>query len=420
MGLLGKLFGVGSFDDHRAEGDRLFAGGSFEEARLAYERALDRQKGAPGDGVAHCESRMRECLDAMARSRIDEAERLAGEGYFDLAEAELRNAMELAADDALARQARLRLETLEQEDARRNAEGPEELDDDDRWAILAGSWEEDQLVEYDEYGEAFRAALLGLHDGEIEQSRAALEAILEQAEDPLYLWLEVGRARASAEDFEGAEAALRTFLANLPPDHGGEARLGAHASLAALRDQADDQEGAIAEFEAAMEAFVDDPRPFFLMGRYLRSIGSPSEAAEVMEAALPLLDEHRPDWRFYEELGLACAEADEPEKAAGYLDRVIAHFVSIRRLDFPPATAVARAELYEAEGRLDKAADLYRGLANGSDHANHLRYHREAGRLLIELGLLDEARRMLTRALALAQEDGDLRSAIEMQLEGLE
>jgi tetratricopeptide (TPR) repeat protein len=424
MGLFGKLFGGGSFDDHRAEGDRLFVAERFEDARLAYDKALDRKKGASAEAVAHCEARVRACLDEMARARLAEAERLAGEGHLDLAEGELRNAMELAADEAIAKQARRRLDTLEQEDAVRQAEGPEEMDDEDRWAILAGSWEEEQLEEYDAYGEPFREALLALHDGDVETGRPALEAILEQAEAPLYLWLEVGRARASAEDLEGAEEALRAFLDGLEEGRGGEARLGAHASLAALRDQDEDEEGAIAEFEAAMEAFPDDPRPFFLMGRYLRGIGSPAEAAQVLEAALPLLDEDRPDWRYFEELGLAWADAEEPEKAAVHLDRVIAFFVGLRRhdrpLDFPPATAVARAKLYEAEGRLDKAADLYRSLAHGSDRENHLTYHREAGRLLTELELHEEARRMLTRALALAEDDEEARADLEARLEALE
>lgn len=425
MGLFGKLFGGGSFEDHRKEADRRFDEGAYVDARLAYDKALERRKGAPADAVAHCEARMATCLDRMAEERMEEAERLAEEGLLELAEAELRNAMELAADDAIAKAARRRLETLEKEDAIRQAqEGPDEMSDEDRWAILAGSWEEEQIEEYDAYGEPFRAALLALHDGQAAEALEALEAIAEEYEEPLYLWLEIGRARATVEDFVGAEEALRAFVDGLDEGEGGESRLSAHASLAALRDQADDEEGAIAELEAAMDAFPDDPRPFFHMGRYLRSIGSPGEAVEVLEAALPLLGEERPDWRYLEEVGLAHADAGNAESAAAYFDRVIAFHVSLRRhdrpLELPVATAVTRAKLYEDEGRLEKAADLYRSLATGSDKANHLTYHREAGRLLIELELIEEARRMLTRALALAEDDADAKAEIEAQLAELE
>ena len=54
---------------------------------------------------------------------------------------------------------------------------------------------------------------------------------------------------------------------------------------------------------------------------------------------------------------------------------------------------------------LDRAADLYRALSQGSDRDRHARYHYEAGRLLKALELEDEARRMLTRAEALLGED---------------
>ena len=63
------------------------------------------------------------------------------------------------------------------------------------------------------------------------------------------------------------------------------------------------------------------------------------------------------------------------------------------------------AGLYEADGRLERAADLYRALSQGSDKEQHARYHYEVGRLLLALGLTDEAHRMLTRADALTSED---------------
>lgn len=425
MSFFKKLFGGGSFDDERAEADRLFAAERFEDARLCYQRALDRKKGAPSDAVERCEERIGECLDRMAEARIAEAEELAEDGQHDLAEVELRNAVELAASEEVARRARRALEALEKEDARRQAEGPSEMSDEDRWALLAGAWGGDQLDEYEEYGDAFRDALLAMHDGKAKEARAALEALAEEHEEACYLWLEIGRARLLDDDFAAAEEALRAFLDGLDEDEGGDARISAHAELAALRDREGDEDGAIAELRATMDAFPEDARTYYLMGRYLREKGYAEEAADVLEAAVPLLDEDRPDVRFLEELGVAKMEAGEDEDAATYLDRVIAFFVQIRRLDnrkldLPPATAVARAKLYEKEGAPEKAADLYRGLATGSDHANHLTYHREAARLLLELGLEEEARRMLTRALALAEDDAEARAAIEAQLAELE
>lgn len=420
MSFFKRIFGGGSFEDQRSEADRLFEQGAFEDARIAYERALDRTKGASAEDVAHCEERIASSLDRMAELRIEEAARLSAEGHLDLAETELRNVMETAVSERIAKRARRALELLESEDAVQKADGADEMTDDDRWALLAGSWEPEQMDEYDEYGESFREALLALHDGRVKEGRATLEALAEAHEDACYLWLEVGRARILDEDFEGAEPALRTMIERIDEEDAGDALLGAYAELAGLRDREEDEEGAIAELEAAMEAIPDDPRPFFIMGRYLRSKGHAEEAAGVLEAALPLLDEDRPDWRFLEELGLAKLQAEQDAEAAMYLDRVIAMFVQLRRLDFPPATAVARAQIYEKADQLEKAADLYRGLTRGSDRENHLTYHREAARLLLELELADEARRMLTRALALAEGDADAHAAIEAQLAELE
>ena len=96
-----------------------------------------------------------------------------------------------------------------------------------------------------------------------------------------------------------------------------------------------------------------------------------------------------------------------------FLEQVIEFFTSRQVLDYPPSTAMTLADLYEAEGRIDRAADLYRALSAGSDRTNHARYHYEAGRLLQQLELDDEARRMLTRAEALlSDEDSELRPKI--------
>lgn len=420
MSFLKKLFGGGSFEDARAEADRLFDEGHYQDARASYQRALDRKKGAPKGAVEHCEERIAACLDRMAEARIAEAEQLAKSGDVDLAEVELEHAIDLAASEDVAKRARRMRENLEKQDAREKAEVPAEMSDEDRWALLAGTWGGDQLDEYEEYGDAFREALLSLHDGRVKEARAALEALAEENEDACYLLLEVGRARLLDDDFAKAEEALREFLETLDEDEGGDARISAHAELSALRDREGDEKGAIAELQAMMDAFPEDPRTYYLMGRYLREKGYAEEAADVLEAAVPLLDEDRPDVRFLEELGLAKVEAGEDDEAAMYLDRVLQFYVQLRRLDFPPATAVARAKLYEKDGELEKAADLYRGLASGSDRENHLAYHREAGRLLIELELHDEAQRMLTRALALAEDDPEARAAIEAQLAELE
>ncbi|MCA9609664.1 MAG: tetratricopeptide repeat protein [Myxococcales bacterium] len=423
MSFFKKLFGGASFADEIGEGDGLVEQGRHAEARAAYERAHDQARS--DDERAQAQAKIDTCLDELARARIAEAEMLIENDALDLAEHELKNAMELAASDAIRNDARRRIETLEKEDAKRQqAELPDEMSDEDRWALLAGNWEEEQLDEYDEYGDAFREALLLLHDGDHAEARAALEAIADEYEDSVYLWLEIGRARMLGEAWDEAEEAFRTFLEGLGEDEGGAARLSALANVATLRDRAGDEEGAIEMLSEAMDAFPEEPAVFSMMGRYLLDKGDAAEAAEVLEAGAVLLDEERPDWRYLELLGLAHLEAENEDAAAVYLDRVITFFVSLRRhdrpLDYPPQTALARAKIHEDRGELNKAADIFRTLSMGTDTDNHLTYHREAARLLLELGLEDEARRMLTRALALCEDDPEVHAEIEEQVAALE
>jgi predicted Zn-dependent protease len=426
MGFFKKFFAGASFEDERKEADGLFDRKEFEEARIAYVRALDKKKGAPADAVAHCEARVPACLDAMAEVRIEEAARLLESGDDDLAETELKNAIETAVSKEIVKRAERMLERFEREDAKLRASMPAELTDDDRWSLLMSNWESDQSDEYEDYDDDLRDALLALHEGKGKEAREKLEAILEEAEEPVYLWLEVGRARLAAGDEAAAEEAFREFVDMLEDDEGGNAQLAARRELSDIRDRAGDDEGAIKELELAMDAFPDDPRPFLLMGNHLRNKGHAQEAVEVLEAGVALLDEERPDPIYLQELGLACVAAEEDERAAAYFDRVIAYYVfSVRRNDrepdLPPVSAVERAKLHEKAGELDKAADLYRSLARGSDREHHLEYHLEAARLLADLEMDEEAKRMLTRALALAENaPPEARAAIELRLAELE
>lgn len=431
MSFLKRMFGGASAEDERREADRLYEGRSFFEARQAYERALDKAKGAP-DLREHCEVRLAACYDAMAAERIEEAERLRRDGALEIARGELSTAIELARTPAVRERARRAMEMLERRDAVEQATEAPELGDEERWAVIAGTWEEAQLDEFDGYGEPAREAILSLHlvsdasddqqrKERAQEARATLEGLLEaHGEDAVYLWLEVGRARLVDGDEEGGAKALRRFLKRLDDEDRSEARLGAHLALASLAERRGDEEKAIGWLQKAIDAMPDDPRPFLQLGIYLRQKGHAEEAVEVLDTAIELMDEDRPSWEAYQELGLAKRDAGQTEEAVDLLEKVIRFFVSRSRLDFPPSTALPLARMHEEAGKLERAADLYRSLANGGDRANHLAYHRDAARVLTELGLLAEARRMLTRAAALAEGKPETLGEIETAIAALD
>jgi Tfp pilus assembly protein PilF len=395
--------------------DKLFDAGSYGPAKLAYEKALSASAEADRSAIAE---KVRRCTDAIARERIEEAKAYLEQGSIELAAQELEGALEVACDERIVEEAQSLLDGLEAKDAQEQAT-TQELTDEERIALLMGQWTEAQADEYESYGDALLDALLIMHGNEPARALAALEALLESASEPCYLWLEVGRARLLAEDLDGGRAALETFLDALGSEDASELRLTVHLTLARLADDAAEFEQAMQHFERAVSTGPDDYRPYLAMGAFLRDKGHATEALDVLRTSLELSKTSSVDWRLLEELGLASELAGKPDEARSFLEQVIEFFTSRQVMDFPPTTAMTLAKLYESEGSLERAADMYRALSRGSDTDKHALYHYEAARLLGAAGLDDEARRMLTRADALVSEDdASLKDRIAAMLQG--
>jgi tetratricopeptide (TPR) repeat protein len=321
-----------------------------------------------------------------------------------LAQQELEGGLEVATEEALREEAQSLLDGLEAQDAKEQAASAE-LTDEERVALFMGQWGETQAEEYDRYGDALLEGLVAMHKEQFDDARARLEAILDDAPEPRYLWLEVGRARLLTEDLTAGKEALQSFLSALGDEEEGESRLAANLSLARLADESGDFEEAMGYFEGAVHALPKDYRPYLAMGAFLREKGHAAEALDVLLTSLQLSRRAGTDWRLLEEIGLASDLVGKTDDARNFLEQVIEYFANQQVTDFPPSTATTLAKLYQAEGRLERAADMYRALSQGSDRERHALYHYEAGRLLHAIGLLEEARRMLTRAEALRSED---------------
>ena len=414
MSLFKKLFAADP-DGLEKKADALYAAGDYGPAKLTYEKAL---AASAEDAHAALAEKARRCTDGIARQRIEEARAYLAQGSIELAEQELEGALEVALDEALHDEAQGLLDGLEAKEAQEQATAPETTDEE-RIALLMGQWGEAQADEYDRYGDALIDGLLAMHKEQFDDARAQLEALLEGASEPRYLWLEVGRARLLADDAPAGKEALQSFLNTLEDEEGGETKLGANVALARLAADAGDFEEAMGYFEGAVHALPEDYRPYLAMGAFLRDKGHGEEALEVLQTSLELGKKAGTDWRLLEEIGLASELAGKPDDAKSFLEQVVEFFANHQITDFPPTTATALAKLYEADGRLDRAADLYRALSQGSDTERHALYHYETGRLLLALGLTDEARRMLTRADALtSDDDAELSQQVTALLQG--
>jgi tetratricopeptide (TPR) repeat protein len=417
MSLLGKLFGRKNAAEEKARADALFDRGEHGDAKLAYERALDACTPADSALVEPCRARVIECCDRIAQKRIKEAEHLASQGADELALNELEHAQQTAkSPELLAEIERLIEKHVRHEEREHAIADQRELDEDERYELIAGNFELEQADEYAAAGDAVKKALMALLNGDHAAALPVLEQATTDAVAPRYLWLEVGRARLLCGDIAGGRGGLEAFLSKLGPDEGGDARLSAHIELAAIAHDAGDVEGAIAQHQAALEALPDDPRPYLALARYLRKAEMPEEALEVLESALAALDSDKPMLAIVIEQGLAQAERGEDAAAIERLEKAVSMLTAQQHRDLPPELATTLAALYERGGNKGRALDMFALLVEGSDVANRMTYHREMSRLFAELGHPAEAKRSLQRALELAPEGSPARGDIEQAL----
>jgi hypothetical protein len=401
--MLGRLFGKKTASELEADAQRLYEAGQWGEAKLAYDRLEERAEKDKDPELAQRAANLASvCCDKLAEARLREAADLAQSGHVELAREELRHALETARSTEVQSRVRAAQSSLERRDAVAQAKAaPAELSDEERAMLIQSAWEPLQSEELESYGEPLMEALLSLERGDVERALSGLETLIASARQPSYLWLELGRVRLAKGDQSGAQGALRMFLSRIGPDEGGAARIAAHRELARIAHERDDTEGAVAELEACAAALEDDPRPLLELGSYLRTIGRPKEAIEVIELCAGLFPEGRVEWPVTMELGLACAEVGQRDRAILALEGVLEQLAARGHTDFPPLPTVRLARLHEEAGNLTRAADLYRTLTEGSDGPNHALYHAEAARLLEALGLAEEARRMRERAAGL-------------------
>ncbi len=399
--MLGNLFRKKTLADLKGEAEALYQAGNLGEAKLAYDRLEERATKEDPALAREAAERVIICCDKLAEARLRDAADLETRGLTELARVELKHALDTARSAAMIERIHEAERVIERREAVQQAAPLAEMSDEERIALIAGSWEPLQAEEVERYGEPFMQAVLALDEERGADAAALLESILLTAKEPSYLYLELGRARLIAGDLVGGERDLNLFLSRIGPDEGGTARLLAHRELVRLAHERGDREAALAQLEAAAEALDSDPRTYLDLGSYLRLLSRPVEAVEVLEQCTELFENERVEWPVLMELGLAYGEAGTTNKAIEMLEAVIEQVTQRGTRDLPPTAVTALAKLHESQGNLARSADLYRALTEGSDGANHALYHREAARLLGELGLADEARRMAERAAAL-------------------
>lgn len=416
MSFFKRLLG-GDFDSNRGEGDEHFAAQRWGEAKLAYERALAKGKAAPEETKSLLTARITECRTKLAVAHAERAETLLAAGEIEAAVEALESAIDVSPDAADKERYRKGIDRLHAADARAAAENPGDASEDDRFEVLSAQWDDEQLDEYEAYGEPFKGAYLLLHEApDSAEAGKALEAFqalaAEHAETVCFLHLEIGRALLRLGRKEEGVASLRKLLETLPAEVGDVARIQAHVLLAEVAMEAEDHATAEQELRAAAEVAPDLTAGHLRLGMYLRLRGRHAEAAESLQEAARTMSELRPDVSVLREIGLNLVALGDEENALETLEGIVQIQAAQDNLDLDPATALALAGIYEKRGDPERAADIFRHLANGSDVAHHFQYHRDAARLLKAAGKGDLARKHLVKARELAPDDAG-RAAVD-------
>lgn len=415
MSFLRKIFGAETAEDLVHDAEQKLAAGDLGSARIAFDRAKEKEKDP--EKRAAIDARIRVCLDGLARARLEEARRLQGIGERALAIPEVEGALEIAKDAALLEEAERLLEALTRPEKPKAHAPAAEPSRSDRVAMIVGRWSKAEDAELDPIGEPLLEALLALEDQKFSEGREALEEIVRAHANPRHLYRPLARARRAAGDPEAAAEAIRTYLQI--EELTSEDILTAYAELASIAAVRGDVDEAVAAYEACAAALDDDdPRPYLLLGQYLRLEGRAAEAVEVLEMAAAMMAQER-DFQVVLEIALCRAALGQEELAIELFEEVLAHFRTRGRMEIPEDAAVPLAALYEKRGRLDRAADLLRVLAEHGPMMRRAPYGLAAAALVTKLGLPDEARRLLRRARAVT-EDEALRAEADAALRALE
>jgi Tfp pilus assembly protein PilF len=402
MSFLDWLTG-GTFDANRDEADRLFAQKEWGEARLVYQRALRKRKDADAGAVERVEKRVDECLRELAKIRLATARRYLANGDKEAALECLEDAAQIhgGADTAAD------IESLKEEvEGAASTDQAHELDEEELMAIISGTWSVPQAEEFADLPPAFMEGLMAAHDGRMAEAASLLEPVVARTPGCRFARFELGRMQIAAGRTEEGIRSIDAFLSAVADD--GDAldeRVAAHTVMAKVRMDEGDSRAAEEHLMAAFRAAPDNHVPMLNLGVFLREKGELERAKKALRNAMDTMGSVHPDMRVMREMGLTCLAAGERSEGIGYLEACLESCCRTGSHDqYDPEAAVPLARLYEEDGELTKASDIFRHLAAGGHTGGHFVYHLESARLLLARKADGElVRRYLDRAAALAR-----------------
>ncbi len=235
MGLFG-IFSGKPPESHEHRGDEYMSSGAFGDARIEYEKALDKIEKRFPEKV-HLKDRlgekMRSAGNGLAKNHLENAEAMATAGEVADAQELCQLALDLVDDNGLKAEIEKRLAGLFGNDAFRAAQpqiydyaanepddvaGHEEddLHDEEIFGVLCNALPEDLQEAYHSYGKSFISGYIALNEGDFEAAADHLENAMAENSAPNLIPLELATAYIHLHAYDEAVDLLESFVASNP------------------------------------------------------------------------------------------------------------------------------------------------------------------------------------------------------------
>jgi tetratricopeptide (TPR) repeat protein len=237
MGWL-RFFSGRSAQDIEKTGDDFFRRESFGDAKMEYEKALERHRKKPAEDAAfeaRLTGKLAAAREALASTHIKTASELFTADCREAAEELLHVASALTDDAALKTEigsllrkiAEAPAAGLRERDALPRYDGPQEAsadapDTDEYFGVLLDALPPEEKRSYRRYGAAFKKGFVALNLGDFETASEYLSiAFEEHLPEKTYIPLELATAYLNTGEFDQAAALLESFLSDHPTSERG-------------------------------------------------------------------------------------------------------------------------------------------------------------------------------------------------------
>ena len=371
------------------KGDTLFDSGLWGDAKLEYERALEKaqkENRLSPDWEVRLSDKIAGAKEALAEAHQQTALDLMEGGYYDDARSYFSLALEITGDKARTRALTAlfeELEALQKTDAEnalaQGYYGPAEEQDpeahtaatlDEQFYALCGTLPAEIQETYLSYDDNFKAGYLALNSGDFETAATHLaRSMASDATPASYIPLELATAYLHLGRLNEARELLVPFLEHHPD------ALPAYQLLCDIYWEEKDFQQADAVIDSVPEDLADSLAVLMLRGETRYHAGDFEAAKNLYQT---FLDNH--GWR--EEIAMALARgheaAGEYEKARLVYQDIMGRCTSCRAR-IAPEIKHKYAELSFAAGIHDtKVLELYLALAQEIPHNAPLYYDRVA------------------------------------------